>query len=400
MGHVDFFDFGTLVASAPLFGAIGTFDAGTELTPGLHQITADYSGDSAFAPAFSTVLPFTVLARTSITLASIANPAAFGDPLTLIASVKPAETGTAVPAGSVTFFDYFSGQRFHPGLELGTVPLDSSGKATLQTSTLLVENHQITAQYSGDANYQFGPLSSIFSQIISPPSLRATVTRTTFPAAIVVGMASHGVATVQFSNDTADKVKGRVELTLLASQDGISTTTLATIHPRISLAAGHRIQLKVPIHLAPQTLSEGNYVIVARTNAVQGSLIQSGSGPSLRVDAPVVKLMTLPPGGRLNRLKVAAGKSAHVVIVLRNEGNVPSSEQDIHVGLTKDGHAEEISIADLTLKKKIKPGHTKVLHLPVSIPIGTPADAFSCLIEVAEGGNTATITGPIFRVTN
>jgi hypothetical protein len=52
-------------------------------------------------------------------------------------------TAAGTPSGTVTFAD--------GATPLGTVPLDSSGKASLTTTGLAIGSHSITATYSGDA---------------------------------------------------------------------------------------------------------------------------------------------------------------------------------------------------------------------------------------------------------
>ena len=76
---------------------------------------------------------------------------------TATVSGSPVRGITAVPSGTVSFFD--------GATQLGSpVPL-SSGVATFSTSTLAVGSHNITARYSGDANY-VAHTSAVLVQVV------------------------------------------------------------------------------------------------------------------------------------------------------------------------------------------------------------------------------------------
>jgi Bacterial Ig-like domain (group 3) len=99
-------------------GAVGGSPNGNENFAGL-----------AFAPGY----------HTSSALASSANPAPQGQPVTFTVTVA-APSGT--PTGVVAFYD---GSAF-----LGTGTLDANGVATFTVSTLTAGDHSITAFYYGD----------------------------------------------------------------------------------------------------------------------------------------------------------------------------------------------------------------------------------------------------------
>ena len=85
---------------------------------------------------------FSVPVVSGPTLAASANPAAYGDPVTLTAAV-PAANGST-PTGSVEFFD--------GSTSLGTAGLDGAGRATLAVAGAAPGTHSLTVQYAGDAN--------------------------------------------------------------------------------------------------------------------------------------------------------------------------------------------------------------------------------------------------------
>ncbi len=90
---------------------------------------------------------------TTTAIASNNNPSAFGQTVTLTATVSPANA-----TGTVQFND--------GNINLGSPVALSNGRATLTTSSLSVGVHSITGVYSGDANF-LGSTSSPLTQTVS-----------------------------------------------------------------------------------------------------------------------------------------------------------------------------------------------------------------------------------------
>lgn len=90
---------------------------------------------------------FLNLAATRITLKSSPNPSNHGQPVTFTATVASALKRKVAPTGTVTFKD---GSK-----KLGSAKL-AKGTAKFTTSKLSVGNHKITANYSGDSNFNPG----------------------------------------------------------------------------------------------------------------------------------------------------------------------------------------------------------------------------------------------------
>jgi hypothetical protein len=114
---------------------------------GDHVIEADYSGDSAFAPASGGHFFMVVAADTTTTLAASPEGATPGQELTLTATVIPAAPGGGVPEGRVEFFA--------DGAFIGEAPL-VQGVATVTFTPAAAGTHQIGARYLGSPGYREG----------------------------------------------------------------------------------------------------------------------------------------------------------------------------------------------------------------------------------------------------
>ena len=113
------------------------------LMVGKHSVLAEYGGDSAFFGSLSNTLNQTVdKASTATDLASSPNPSISGRAATFTATVT-STIGT--PTGIVTF-------TVDAGLP-ATRTLDANGIATSIASALMGGEHTISAEYSGDSNF-------------------------------------------------------------------------------------------------------------------------------------------------------------------------------------------------------------------------------------------------------
>lgn len=150
-GTVTFYAGATTLGSSPLSGGTASFTS--SLPAGSYQITATYSGDGNFLASTSGPIAQGVAAAPGVvTLTSSPNPSVYSSQVTLTVALPPTATGT------VTFLD--------GATTLGTAPLVGSA-ASFTTSTLTAGTHTLTAQYSGDANFQSGtsqPLSQVVNQ--------------------------------------------------------------------------------------------------------------------------------------------------------------------------------------------------------------------------------------------
>ena len=130
------------------------------LPPGPHSLTAIYSGDANHAASASFVLTQVIqgTATTPATvLTSSANPATFGQSVTLTATISPAASGS----GSVTFYDGVT--------VLGTRAL-LNGRATLTTSLLASGTRLLRAYYGGNTSYTPSTSASMMQTVSALPA--------------------------------------------------------------------------------------------------------------------------------------------------------------------------------------------------------------------------------------
>jgi hypothetical protein len=122
------------------------FNLGTTLT----NLTVDGSaGQNQLVVQGTPPGPLTltnVIVGTTTSVSPSANPASFGQPLTLAASVAALIPAAGTPTGSVDFFDTTT------GVDLGTVAL-ASGSASLITADLPLGSNTITVSYGGATDF-------------------------------------------------------------------------------------------------------------------------------------------------------------------------------------------------------------------------------------------------------
>lgn len=164
-GTVTFYDGATALGTTSLNGFGQATLTTSALSVGSHSLTATYSGSGSFLTSTSTPVTEVVKYATQTTITSSVNPSAAGQSVTFTANVH---AWSGVPAGTVTFFD--------SSTTLGNSPLDSSGKATLTTSTLSGGSHSIIAKYNGNATYASSASDIVTQTVGSGPEVTLTAT--------------------------------------------------------------------------------------------------------------------------------------------------------------------------------------------------------------------------------
>ncbi|HET9804391.1 MAG TPA: Ig-like domain repeat protein, partial [Candidatus Acidoferrum sp.] len=171
-GTVTFFDTtnSTTIGTAAITNNSAQFVV-SNLSGGSHSIVATYQGDANCTWSSSSPVALTVsTASTTTTMGAAANPAGYGQNVTLTATVQP-PSGTPA-SGTVNFLD--------GGTLLGTATI-ANNTAQLSVSSLSVGTHTLTAAYSGDGNLS-GSTSTPVAETINKASTSTTVTASPNPA--------------------------------------------------------------------------------------------------------------------------------------------------------------------------------------------------------------------------
>lgn len=151
------FDIGYKAAVGPTNSAIYTFITQSAQSGGsLRNIRSGSPTVTVDNPAKT---------NTTVSLGGNLNPSTYGNAVTFTATVVG--SGTKVPTGTLTFLQ--------GAVTMGTVPVNGSAQATCTTNRFSVPDSPvwITAQYSGDTNYN-PSVSAVLLQTVNPASLSVT----------------------------------------------------------------------------------------------------------------------------------------------------------------------------------------------------------------------------------
>ncbi len=255
-GDVTFYTAGTttlgtgVVSSGPPY--LATYST-SSLPIGSNAITATYNGDANYSGNTSAGLTQTVIiTATSTTVSSGLNPATTVDPVTFTATVSQLSstvTGTCShPIGGIATF-----KKNGTVLGTGAVTGDTAtGTATFLMSALTITtsgNYSITAEYSGDANYDqsaSGTLTQVVHKALATISLSnleqiysastKTVTATTDPPGLPVDFTfssatssvplSAGTYTVTAAISSSSTRTGKTTGTLVIAKKPLSISGL------------------------------------------------------------------------------------------------------------------------------------------------------------------------------
>ncbi len=237
---------------------------------------------------------------TSMALTVSPNPAAVGQPVTLMATITPTPTGALL--GTVSFYN--------GSTSLNTASVNASGVATFTTSSLPAGSDNITATYSGNIDFA-ASASSVVTETITGTSLTATSTAlSASPNPAVAGQSVTLTATITPTPSgtplgTVSFYNGSTSLnTANVNSSGLATFTTS------SLSAGS----------ANLTAAySGNATFAESTSTVLALTV--GNAPTFTLTAPQTPV-TVTAGGSANvNISVTpVGGSYNNVITLSASG--------------------------------------------------------------------------------
>ena len=139
---------------------------------GTHSLTAVYSGDSYYTGSHSGQVAVTVRFAALVTTVPSAYSTAESTILTFQTTISSPRDGTAIPTGTVQFYDN--------GVPLGSAEPVRNGRAIFSTAALPGGYHSISATYSGDANFAAAS-STPFTEAVQGIALASAVTVVEIP---------------------------------------------------------------------------------------------------------------------------------------------------------------------------------------------------------------------------
>lgn len=228
-GNVTFFADGLSIGTATLNGSGEATITIDSLIVGSTAISASYEG-VLIAPAFAASAATSInqvvnQASTSLTHDAAPTTAAYGQPVTLTATIGVVAPGAGTPSGAVVFS--------LAGVPLGTVAIDASGTATLVLNDLPVGVNTILATYNGDTNFS----ASSDTATVTVSQGTVTVGLTSQPNPSGVGQAVVFTATVSPVAPSLLAPTGTVEFfngvtslgTVAVDANGVATITVANL---------------------------------------------------------------------------------------------------------------------------------------------------------------------------
>jgi ELWxxDGT repeat protein len=305
-GNVDFRDGSTDLGMVQV-NANGVAVLSKVLDLGAHNVIALYLGDAQFSPSTSPSVGVTVTvanpAVTHTTLTASAASVVQGTFVTFTATVRPGQGN--VDGGNVDFMDGTT--------DLGLVPVDADGIALL-SQALPLGQHNITAVYSGDADFS-GSTSSIVHVSVVDAAHATTTTLSANPTTVVEGQFITFTATVK-------PPQGNVNGGNVDFMDG--STDLGT--------AGVNAQ---GVAVLSQALPLGPHDVVAIYSGDAQFAGSTSSDVSVTVEAPAATTTTL--GTSATSVPLGDAVTLTATVKPTQGGNVDGGEVEFKEGTTDLG---------------------------------------------------------------
>ena len=277
-------------------------DQPIQLGGGSHTLGAQYEGDNSFASSSATPLNIAVTpGQTILTTGASTFQPSIGSNVTITARIDTFSNGVP-PNGTVSFF---AGK-----MPLGNpvpvtgVPANISlgapypeGTAAFTTSQLPVGENEITAQYSGDANYAASTTGQFLIDVLIPTTIQVTTSNPT------VSQGAPVTFTVRIipSQQNGPTMRGFVLLTASNYMSG-----------QISPSTNDQVQIVV--NSSPPFLATGSYPITAQYYSDGNYAASTGStmetvtpqpGTDFAFGSVSPPLLTIPaPGAFANTVTV------------------------------------------------------------------------------------------------
>ena len=319
----------TLIANQSGGNVVGTFSQGSTLTSNGSTFEINYAGGAGHDVVLTAVGPTTTTLSAVTTPDSSSDSSLFGQSVTFSATVTASPSGSGIPIGTVIFKD--------GSTILGTVSL-IHGSASLNTSTLGVGVHNITADFTGNDGW----LNSVNSLTQTVNRAPTTTTIATSPDEPVAGQSITFTATVSATADVVDTPTGTVAFYVDGAQVGTSAIELVdgvstAMFQDAGLSAGsHTI---AAAYSGDPTFATGTPVSTSLTISPSTSTGGNSPGGSPSGSTPE----QTPP--RLTQVSLSKSKGVHSTLVLQfSEGLDPTSAVNLQNYAVLHGHRRRVKI--------------------------------------------------------
>ncbi|HWJ96525.1 MAG TPA: Ig-like domain repeat protein, partial [Acidimicrobiales bacterium] len=382
---------GSTVITRLTLEADGTASATLPTQPaGTYALHAEFDGATGLDPSTSTVTGHEIAkASTGVALTASSPTSVAGEQVTLTAAV--ASTSSAeVPVGAVTFRDGTT--------ELGTVAVDGSGAARLDTRAIAVGSRNLTATFDGSNDFASAPSSPLGHTVAKAGvqvSIVASPARTWFGTAVtidvVVAAASPGSGLPSGSVTIRD---GSAVLgTPALDGSGRAALTVSTIAVgERTLTAGYAGDGSFETATASTTLTVD---ADTTTVIVQTSAPEQGYGRPVTLTAIVQSAGGLVPTGTVT---FTGGSRTLGTAMLDGSGRASVTVADLPVGST-------LVVAAYAGDGRFAPGSGQRLQQVTASPTSTSlavvptsptvADVVTLTVTVAAPGATLEPAGSV-----
>ena len=328
--------------------SISASTTATFSTPGIHSITAKYSGDPSYASSTSSASAATVVWPTTMTQTESSTNIIYGQPVTVTATLITAGKTPAITGPFLFFAPYYSSPGVTP-----TLTVDSNGNQILTASVMFTPQASggIQIRYDGDTNYQSASSFDVINVTAPDFSMNPTPTSLT--------MSSGQQASAVFAVVPLSSMSSTVALS--CSDPVMAGVTCSVIPASVNLANS------APVN-ATLTLTTLTSALPARAVKIKSSLIILPSfgdwwmlGGGLAIVA--ILLLITPRRARSYRLASAVGACAVIVAALGCGGGGGYGSGG---GSGGGGSAAATSIAITLPNNKVPQGTTPVATATVT----------------------------------
>ncbi|MFE5118958.1 Ig-like domain repeat protein [Streptomyces sp. NPDC056669] len=199
---IDFGDGTPPVTAELVAGSASVVHAYTSTAGSPYTISAEYGGDTDFAPSENTIEHAVAPAATTTVVSSSPSPSAVGQSVTLIARVAPVPPGAGAPTGTITF-------DFGDGSGPATATIAGGVATTTHAFTSTAGSpYTVTATYGGDDNFATSAGTTVHQVEVSVSATSTTVSSTPDPS--VAGQSVTVSATVAVLPPAAGTATGTV----------------------------------------------------------------------------------------------------------------------------------------------------------------------------------------------